>query len=407
MLDQNIKASKAAVDKYSVQLYLLSNAHVKNSQAIYLTSLALKQAQTELHNSTKALADLNTGHAKFNTQLVALGKQWDAYTPKIQAATQALTDAQKVRDDFAKQTTDQFNVLPDIGTDTSVQDFTNSLTYQVADLKKFTEVLTQLRGLGLNDNLYKELLSKGPASLQFAEQLLAGGSTAVKSLDGLSDQLTTAAGNMGTAAGTALYQAGVNAAQGVVDGLKAQQKAISDQMSAIAAGMVNQIKHDLGIKSPSRVFSELGGYVVDGLANGLQNATSVVEAATTIGQKAKDAMAQALSDASQLIDTVDVNPTIAPVVDLTEVRKGLAQLDAALTDKAISVDASFSSAQIAGAGVDANKTAATDAQAPQQVTNYEFNQTNNSPKALATADIYRQTNNLVSRVKGALETSAA
>ena len=39
---------------------------------------------------------------------------------------------------------------------------------------------------------------------------------------------------------------------------------------------------------------------------------------------------------------------------------------------------------------------------PQGIVNYTFNQTNNSPKALSTIDIYRQTKNQFSQLKGAL-----
>ena len=39
---------------------------------------------------------------------------------------------------------------------------------------------------------------------------------------------------------------------------------------------------------------------------------------------------------------------------------------------------------------------------PQGVVNYVFNQTNNSPKALSTIDIYRNTRNQFSQLKGAL-----
>ena len=39
---------------------------------------------------------------------------------------------------------------------------------------------------------------------------------------------------------------------------------------------------------------------------------------------------------------------------------------------------------------------------PQGVVNYTFNQTNNSPKALSNIEIYRQTRNQFSQLKGAL-----
>src|SRR5690606_25048957 len=40
-------------------------------------------------------------------------------------------------------------------------------------------------------------------------------------------------------------------------------------MDAVAKDMVRRFKKELGIRSPSRVFEELGGWVIKGLANGL------------------------------------------------------------------------------------------------------------------------------------------
>lgn len=43
----------------------------------------------------------------------------------------------------------------------------------------------------------------------------------------------------------------------------------TSSMTALASSMVTRFKRELGIHSPSRVFTELGGHVIDGLVNGL------------------------------------------------------------------------------------------------------------------------------------------
>lgn len=101
---------------------------------------------------------------------------------------------------------------------------------------------------------------------------------------------------------------------------------------------------------------------------------------------------------------VDIQPVITPVLDLSSVKKDAGQIGTVLGRQPISVDSAYSkAAAIANARVAAQEAADIQSSAPAPLT---FNQYNNSPKALSSADIYRQTNNQLSRAKGALSTSA-
>lgn len=86
----------------------------------------------------------------------------------------------------------------------------------------------------------------------------------------------SAVNNMSTAMQHAL-RAGTAGLYGIASTIPAQiGKGISDNMSSassplqrLADDMVSRFKSALGIHSPSRVFEELGGYVIAGLSNGL------------------------------------------------------------------------------------------------------------------------------------------
>jgi TP901 family phage tail tape measure protein len=52
-------------------------------------------------------------------------------------------------------------------------------------------------------------------------------------------------------------------------GVRDHMESASSSMDAVAKDMVKRFKKELGIHSPSRVFEELGGWVIKGLANGL------------------------------------------------------------------------------------------------------------------------------------------
>jgi hypothetical protein len=89
--------------------------------------------------------------------------------------------------------------------------------------------------------------------------------------------------------------------------------------------MVNAVLSFLGIKSPSQVFSEIGMYSMQGLAGGLKKYSGLVETeATNVGDTAVNSLSKAVSKISDVISgDMDMTPTIRPVLDMTDVEKGL------------------------------------------------------------------------------------
>jgi hypothetical protein len=131
----------------------------------------------------------------------------------------------------------------------------------------------------------------------------------------------------------------------------------------------------------------------------------VASHAQDMSKVAITSMAKTLTGMGAMITgEVDVSPTITPVLDLSSVKSSASQIGGMLTTKPLTVDASVATAKIASAGYTANQEALAELTAASSTTNNNvtFNQTNTSPKALSTADIYRQTNNQISKVRGAL-----
>jgi hypothetical protein len=154
-----------------------------------------------------------------------------------------------------KSLTEKFDTTPTVDDEskTKVADYVKALTDQIAATKSYTATLAQLRALGLDDKTYKKLLDEGLAGKDFAEQLLAGGQLAVTSVNALDKQLLTAAKTLANDMSKELYDAGVNAAQAMVDGLKVKQGlALEKQMAGLAKAMVNAIKRELKIKSTGK-----------------------------------------------------------------------------------------------------------------------------------------------------------
>jgi tape measure domain-containing protein len=365
------------------------------SKSAKATSKERKKAYSAYTYLTKNLSD---EHKKID----ALAKKYDDYTGKINDAKKALEDIKKTRDDFKKSVTDQYSVLPDISADTTVAGYETSLKTQIEKTKQFANTLQRLRDLGLNDDAYRQLLSKGVDALPFAQQLLAGGKNAVNEVNSLDSQLAKAAKALGSSASSELYDAAVKSAEGLVKGLQLQQKAIEKIMDKIADSMVKAIKKKLGIKSPSREFMAVGGYSAQGLIKGLvEMSGSVEKAAAATGQTAVEALRKSLAFSDLVTGGVDIQPTITPVLDLSSVKKSAAQLGSILPGQSVSVDASYAKAKaISSDQMSTQEAVSTDTAAVSKTVS--FTQNNYSPKALSSAEIYRQTNNQISKAKGAL-----
>lgn len=138
---------------------------------------------------------------------------------------------------------------------------------------------------------------------------------------------------------TEFYEAGVNAAKGLKEGLESMGDKIKEAGEWIADKVSNATKGALKISSPSKVFAEIGKYSDEGLAFGMiNNANLLVGAADTVGGTAVDAMQEALSGIGDyLIDDINIDPVITPVIDLSNVEAGADTINGLLADQTLQV----------------------------------------------------------------------
>lgn len=398
-LSDLMKSSGDDIDTLTAKLKKLEHARHKDYDAINKTKAALAEARKEHAESSKAYSTLTKNLNDEHSALDKLASKYNAVSTQLQAAQQKLADAKKTRDDFNASVKDQYDNLPDISNETHLSDFTDSLKKEIEDTQTFANTLQALRKAGLSDALYKQLLAKGTSALPFAQELLAGGKGQIDQLNQLSKDLDTVAAGLGKTASSDLYDAAVNAAAGLVKGLQDQQAAIQKQMDQIAAAMVKAIKKALGIKSPSTVFAEIGGYAVQGLVSGLQNTTAVQKSAADMGQTAINSLSKSLTGINDLVtSTVTTDPVIKPVLDLTDIQNGAKQIGNIFTTMPISVGSSLNNANNASDGYLNNSTLADLAQSQLQA-RVNYTQNNYSPKPLNPAEIYRQTRNQLSKTK--------
>lgn len=403
---QTIATEQDKIDK-------LREAKKPDTKAIAEAQHMIDVNQGLLNRAKAAHVELTKGLSKERAEMLKLSVQYQDIAAKVDEARRALEDAIRVRDDASKSISDKFSATPAIVmTDADGKPITPAeqlanyqlgLQNQASAVSTFAATLEQLRALGLDDKTYQKLLDDGTMDQAFASQLLAGGKTAVDSLNLLDTQLDNVSKNLGTAAGTNLYQAGVDAKQKLLDGLLVSNtdgniKQITERMNELARIMVKAIKKALKIKSPSEVFAEIGALSMEGLAKGFDDSSKLVTTtAENVSTAAVDAMKKSMSDLSDMVTTeINAQPTITPILDLTQVQQDSQKM----ADMLNSVTAAASLAQASSISTD--QAAADAAPVDATPTSIKFEQNNYSPESLSAIEIYRQTKNQLAQAQLAL-----
>jgi hypothetical protein len=198
------------------------------------------------------------------------------------------------------------------------------------------------------------------------------------------------------------YDAAVAEAEGLLKGWQDMQPALEAQMDIIARAMVKAIKKALKMQSPSRVFADIGEFSGEGLIVGAKNTTSAVEQAyADLGNASVDALAEVMKKANDVLAAnTDMNPTITPVLDLTQMTKDANAIASLLT--ANPVVGQFTLAKASDISASQMATADATASSTSGPSVVEFNQYNNSPKALSASEIYLNTRSQLAMAKEAL-----
>lgn len=161
---------------------------------------------------------------------------------------------------------------------TSASTLINQLQSDTSRTTEFSNQLEELKKRGLNATAISDIAAAGitGGGMATAQSLLTATPEQIKQINDLQKQLTASADKAGTTVADSMYGAGIKAADGLVKGLTAKQKAIEDSMMKIAKSMEAAIKKALGIKSPSRVMMQLGQHTADGFNQGLASRKSLI-----------------------------------------------------------------------------------------------------------------------------------
>ena len=454
--DINSKKWKKSGDKAKA----IADVQKQYTKSIQESEDAINSNEAALKRLTAAQKTLNKDLQDERVNLIKLANDFDKVSAKLKQAQEDLKALIKERDDYAKSLTDKYATPPEIskpmteeiksareniaaeqkkldallgaGTqdlekiaearksvgeaqagldeliagkvltgDGSAVDviatYLQDLKNQTTAVSAYAATLEQLRKLGLDDKTYRMLVEEGTAQQGFAEALLAGGKTAVKSVNTLDEDLNTEAQKLAVSSAEYLYNAGIKTAEGFVKGFEKDRALLLAKVGKLGKDIIKQFKKALGIKSPSEEFATIGRQSMEGMAKGLEESSSVViDAADQVAKDAMDAMRKSMTDISTLAaNELTTNPVITPVLDLTTVRSQAGELATLTTpgSTAYGLATSISTGQ--------------NAQEEESVptlggTHVKFEQNNYSPDALTEIEIYRQTKNQLSQLRSVL-----
>lgn len=198
----------------------------------------------------------------------------DGLGEALQKAQTGLEDAKQAFADFAQSVSESitsalnFGDAQDAGKETG-KGFLQGLRDQVAGIANYASKVRELLRMGLSQQALQQVLDAGQeAGIAIADQLIAGGATAIAETNQLVDSAKAAGDEIGLMAAQNFMQAGIDAAKHMVDGITQKLKEMTPklmaQMDNIAAKMKRTVNIDVVVTE--RVNRIIAG--IPAMANG-------------------------------------------------------------------------------------------------------------------------------------------
>lgn len=277
----------AQVQATTIGLGNVTDAYASVVEARKAAAASIADLQGKLGDLVDSQAGASSDADATRAKLAAVDQQMAALSAYGTDYSSKLTDLQSTRIDLASTLAQQMAKVADYAAQTVATQATltkaqadsaqsaapailSNLRDAITQTRTFQTLLGQLKSFGVDDTTYSQILAKGVAGggIGAAQELVQGGPALVQEVAGLQGQLATAGQTLGVQTSTVLYQAGVAAAQGSVDGIKAK---IIDNQAAIAllqTAMAQSISA-LGINT-APLMKNAGAQVVAGLTDGIK-----------------------------------------------------------------------------------------------------------------------------------------
>ena len=177
---------------------------------------------------------------------------------------------------------------------------------------------------------------------QFSRAGVTMGNGLAAGLRSASGAVRSAASGLASAArngvsGVSMHSTGQNMGEGFVRGLDSKLSAIRAAGRRAAEAYKKEAEKYGKIKSPSRVMMKVGGYMGEGFIIGLRNKIKGIgEAGKESAKMAIESTKDGLQRAGAILNgDLDLDPTIKPVLDLTDIENGAGMINSLLPNGSI------------------------------------------------------------------------
>ena len=139
--------------------------------------------------------------------------------------------------------------------------------------------------------------------------------------------------------------AGKYLGEGLVEGIKAKKQAAYNAGLALGKASAQGVEDGAEEQSPSKRAIRAGKYLGEGLVIGINAMNDAAySAGETMGSDASEGLARALDPIKNLANLdIDTQPTIRPVLDLTDVQNGARSIGSMLDNQRVSLNSSINS----------------------------------------------------------------
>lgn len=266
----------------------------------------------------------------------------------------------------------------------------------VSGLKNNTETLKTEAG-NLSDAVVTELKSakQTTAYEDVGKKNVSDIETGIKNKEqDIKNTMSTTIQNVATSLDTEenkqkFITAGENFAIGIADGIRAKIREIANAAADVVKEAIKAAEEAQDSHSPSKEMIKRGAWFSEGYAIGIDESSLEAEkSAKNMAKGTIKAMSDAIAKIPEILGSdLDFNPTITPILDLSNISKGARKISGILGyERAINLGNAINNdryARMQDIGI----------QRPASNNVYQFTQNNYSPKALSRMDIYRQTKN--------------
>lgn len=240
------------------------------------------------------------------------------------------------------------NKLPDLGEDLSSfctkMPSTASTTSAVSNLNKILSAVDSIADA--NSGCLATFATNLKKVGEEAVKKFVGAFTSSSAKTDLKDAAKKLAGKAPEGAKekkSAMESAGKDLGAGLVKGINAKKQAAYDAGYALGQKAVQGEKDGQKSNSPSKLTIQAGKWLGEGLVIGIgKMGGQVYKAGHTLGETATESLSSSISRISDLVSSdIDSQPTIRPVLDLSDVKSGASALSGMFNSGSIGVSANL------------------------------------------------------------------